>query len=159
MALGEDSSEWSMAAPVVGGKSAAATRNAESSVGAPVGAKRRGEREACGDSVIGNGCRIKGTLETKGNARIEGIVEGEIISEGELTIGEEATVRANVTAERLKVFGSVTGDISCSERVEAFSGGKIIGNIYSPRVALHDGVVFDGNCRMEKPASGIKSAI
>jgi cytoskeletal protein CcmA (bactofilin family) len=91
-----------------------------------------------------------GNLDLKGGAQIDGSVAGEISAEGELVIGESAQVKAAIQGEQVRVFGRVIGDIVCSERLELFSGARVTGNISSPRLIIHDGVIFDGSCQMEQ---------
>ena len=123
----------------------------------PAAAARTGADGSPGDrTVIGSSCRISGELQLSGTAQIEAAVEGQILSEGELIIGEAAEIRAAVYGAKVAVFGRVVGDITCSERLELFSGARVSGNICTPRLVIHDGVVFDGSCRMEtgEPVNG-----
>jgi cytoskeletal protein CcmA (bactofilin family) len=121
------------------------------------GARGISSRRATAGSVdarIGSRSRMLGSFEFLGGAELSGEVEGEIVAGGDLILGETASVRASIRGERLKIFGHLEGDIVCSERVEAFAGAKIAGDIYCPRVVMHDGVVFDGTCQMDSPAVG-----
>lgn len=103
-------------------------------------------REA--QTVIGVNCRLNGNLQLTGTSRIDGNVEGEIFSEGELTVGETAEIKSTINGQKVSIFGRVVGNIICSERLELFAGAKVSGCIVSPRIVMHDGVVFDGTCRM-----------
>lgn len=105
-------------------------------------------------TVIGPQCRMGGTFEFSGGAQIDGVLEGEITAEGELIIGETAQIKATIRGERVGVFGRVIGDIYCNDRLEIFSGARVSGNISSPRLVIHDGVVFDGSCCMDPEAAG-----
>ena len=44
--------------------------------------------------------------------------------------------------------GKVTGDIIARKRVELRAPAKLIGNITTPSVVIHEGVVFEGHCSM-----------
>lgn len=99
-------------------------------------------------SSIASGCGIKGELFFTGIAEINCRVEGQIASEGEFIVGESAQVFGDIRAERALIFGSVTGDIVCSERLELHAGARVVGSICSPRLVMHDGVRFEGECAM-----------
>src|SRR5206468_3939682 len=86
----------------------------------------------------------------RGVAQIDGVVEGEVLSEGELIIGEGAQINAKIRGQLVKVFGTVRGDIDCTERLELHNGAILAGNISSPSVVINDGVVFEGNCLMRE---------
>ncbi len=98
------------------------------------------------DSQLGSRSMMVGRFEFLGGAELHGELEGEILAKGDLILGESASIRASVQAERMKIFGQVEGDIDCEERIEAFAGARIAGNIRCPNVVMHDGVLFEGRC-------------
>lgn len=110
------------------------------------------------DSQVGSRSRMQGRFEFLGGAELHGEVEGEILAKGDLILGESASVRAKIQAERIKIFGQLEGDVECEERLEAFSGAKIAGNIVCPNVVMHDGVLFEGHCDMSSAADVEKDA-
>jgi cytoskeletal protein CcmA (bactofilin family) len=103
------------------------------------------------NSRIGRDCHFKGALELCGSTQIDGSVEGDIFSQGEVVISETGIVNGRISTERIKVFGQVVGDISCTESLEFHTGARIRGDIQSPSVAIHDGVLFEGRCSMPAP--------
>lgn len=105
-------------------------------------------RDSTLDSALGVHCRIKGSLEFGGKVRIDGTIEGQIAVDGELTIGEQGVVNGQITARSAFVLGRVTGDISCTERIELHAGATVTGDIQAPRVVIQDGVAYEGRCRM-----------
>jgi cytoskeletal protein CcmA (bactofilin family) len=108
------------------------------------------------DTVVGRECQLKGNFHFRGKTQLEGVIEGEISSDGDLYIGEGADIKATVQGERVHVFGRLIGDVVCSERLELFAGARVSGNIASPRLVVHDGVVFDGFCRMEEKVANLQ---
>jgi len=42
----------------------------------------------------------------------------------------------------------VTGDITARKRLEIRAPGKLFGNITTPCLVIHEGVVFEGQCTM-----------
>ncbi len=101
------------------------------------------------DTVVGGSCHLSGNFLFEGKCQLDCVVEGEISAKGDLYLGESADVKATIYAERLYVFGRLIGEIVCSERLEMFAGARVSGNVSSPRLVMHDGVVFDGFCRMD----------
>ena len=96
------------------------------------------------DSPIG----IEGQLSFDGPAQIDGQIEGEIVAQGDLVIGLGAVVKAKISAASVVVAGTVSGEISATERIELQSSAKMSGTIAGPRIAVHEGAVFEGNCTM-----------
>ena len=99
-------------------------------------------------AFLGKGSRVTGKLAFEGAVRIEGHVEGEIAAQDTLTIGESAVVNAQITGTSVIVHGRVTGDITARKRLEIRAPGKVFGNISAPSLAIHEGVVFEGQCSM-----------
>lgn len=97
---------------------------------------------------LGKGSHIAGKLSFEGTVRIDGHVEGEIAAQESVVIGETAVVKAQVAADSVVITGRVTGDITARRRVEIRAPGKLYGNITTPSLVIHDGVVFEGRCSM-----------
>lgn len=99
-------------------------------------------------AFLGNGSRISGKLIFEGAVRIEGNVEGEISAQDTLTIGETAVVNAQINGTSIIVQGKITGDITARKRLEIRAPGKVFGNVFTPSLVIHEGVVFEGQCTM-----------
>ena len=105
--------------------------------------------EASGTSAfLGKGSRVTGKLVFEGPARIEGHVEGEISAQDTLVIGEGAVVNAQIVGSAVVVHGRVTGDVTARKKLEIRAPGKLFGNITTPSLVIHEGVIFEGQCTM-----------
>jgi cytoskeletal protein CcmA (bactofilin family) len=100
-------------------------------------------------AYIDQGSKISGKLEFAGPAQIEGQVDGEISAKDSLMIGESAVVTAQIKASSIIVAGRVSGEIIASERIEIRPSAKVSGNLTTPRLVVHDGAIFEGNCAMQ----------
>jgi cytoskeletal protein CcmA (bactofilin family) len=97
---------------------------------------------------LGKGSKVTGTLSFEGTVRLEGQVDGELSAQDTLIVGESAVVNAQMTANSVIIKGKVTGDITARKRVEIRAPGKLFGNITTPSLVIHEGVVFEGHCSM-----------
>jgi cytoskeletal protein CcmA (bactofilin family) len=97
---------------------------------------------------LGKGSRVEGKLTFEGSVRIDGHVEGEIEAHDSVIVGDSAIINAQINAEIVVVKGKVTGDIAGRKRVELRAPGKLVGNITTPSLVIHEGVVFEGHCSM-----------
>jgi len=110
---------------------------------------RTGSEDGSGSSgFLGKGSRVVGKLSFEGPARIEGAVEGEILAQDTLTIGESAVVNAQITGNAVIIHGRVTGDVTARKKLEIRAPGRLLGNIATPNLVIHEGVVFEGQCTM-----------
>lgn len=99
-------------------------------------------------AFLGKGSRVTGKLAFEGTVRIEGQVEGEIAAQDTLIIGESAIVSAQITGSSIVIHGRVTGDVTARKRLEIRAPGKLFGNITTPSLVIHEGVIFEGQCAM-----------
>lgn len=105
------------------------------------------------NSIIGPGTEFKGILKDKESIRIDGKFEGEIQTEGSVTIGENATVQADIKAGAVAIAGKLIGDITCEGRVKIFSTGSLEGKVTAFDLTIAEGASFNGECRMN-PSAG-----
>ena len=73
-------------------------------------------------------------------------------------IGHGALVTAKIKAASVVVAGTVSGEITATERIEIRPSAKISGNLTAPRIAMHEGAMFEGHCAM-KPEEVAKKEI
>lgn len=102
-------------------------------------------------TVFGKDTQFFGDLKFKKSLQINGTFEGEIKSGGFLVIGEDAVVKANISAKTVIVKGTIYGNVEATDRLEIQSRGRIYGNIRTSKLTIADGVVFEGSCEMIKP--------
>lgn len=102
---------------------------------------------------LGQGSRVEGKLTFEGSVRIDGHIEGEISAQDTVIIGEGAELTAQIHANTVVVQGRLTGDIIARKRVELKAPATIVGNITTPSLVIHDGVVFEGHCSMGNAAN------
>jgi cytoskeletal protein CcmA (bactofilin family) len=105
-------------------------------------------RESALQASLGRGSRVEGKLRFDGSVRIDGQVDGEIEAQDTVIVGESAVINAQVTAGTIVVKGKVNGDVVAHKRVELQAPGKLVGNITTPSLVIHEGVVFEGHCSM-----------
>jgi cytoskeletal protein CcmA (bactofilin family) len=106
-------------------------------------------RTAAARAYLDQGSKISGKLQFEGPAQIEGQVDGEISAKDSLTIGESAVVTAQIKASSIVVAGKLSGEIIASQRIEIRPSAKVSGNLTTPRLVVHDGAIFEGNCNMQ----------
>jgi len=100
---------------------------------------------------IGKSVCVKGEISGDEDLTIEGKVEGKIdLKNHDLVIGSSAQIRAEITAKKIEIIGSVVGNVIASERVEIREVGSLEGDIVSPRVNIVDGAHFKGSVDMAK---------
>ncbi len=101
------------------------------------------------ESIIGADSLFKGEVEAKGTLRVDGGVEGNIRADW-VVIGEKALIRGDVEARGIIVGGKVEGNLRGKEIVELKNKGNVTGEIFSNKLTISEGAVFDGKSSMMK---------
>ncbi len=102
------------------------------------------------NSIIGEGSEFKGEFLINGLLRIDGRFKGTLETDGKVLIGQSGEATTDIKARVVVIGGTVRGNIFASERVIMLSTGRMYGNIITPSLVMEDGVVFDGNCIINK---------
>jgi cytoskeletal protein CcmA (bactofilin family) len=102
------------------------------------------------NAFLGKDTEFEGKFTFKGFVRIDGRFTGEIFSEGTLSVGETAIIRSDIHVSHIIISGEIRGNIIADNRIEIHAPGKVFGNIQAPAVIIEEGVIFEGNCRMQK---------
>lgn len=112
----------------------------------------RGNETASGDrhahSILQDGMVVQGTLEAKGDVRLDGRLEGKIHVSERLTVGSSGVLHADVEAGEVIIMGVVEGTIRAHRRLELRKGARVVGDIAAPILMIEEGVHFHGNCNM-----------
>jgi len=102
-----------------------------------------------GRAYLDKGSKVSGKLSFDGPARIDGQVDGEIHAKESIMIGESAVVTAQIKAASVVVAGKISGDIVATQRIEIRPSAKVLGNVTSPVLIIHEGALFEGHCSMQ----------
>jgi len=98
---------------------------------------------------IGTSVVFDGTLSSDEDLRFDGTLRGHIhVRNASLTIGEGATVEADIRAKQVVVQGMVQGSIAAAERIELTASATVIGSLTAERVVIADGARFNGGVDM-----------
>lgn len=99
-------------------------------------------------SFFGPGSKIEGNLEIDGDVRLQGVIQGKVSGSGTVTIGDQATIQANVFAPTVIVQGLVRGEIHARDRLELHKSAKVYGVLRAARIRIDEGAQFEGECKM-----------
>ena len=113
-------------------------------------------------TFLGKDTAFEGNLTFSGAIRIDGQFKGSINSSGTLVVGRDGRVQSDIRVGHIIVSGEVRGDILAEGSIEIQVPGRVFGDIQAPTVMIHQGVVFEGNCRtlpVRKDANPLKLSI
>jgi len=104
-------------------------------------------------NVIAKETKIVGEIVAQGNIRIEGTVEGTLRSEKKVVIGDSAKVIGNINAVDIEISGFIEGQVKCSETLYLKKTAVIKGDMFTNKLVVENGAVFNGKCQMTEDVS------
>jgi cytoskeletal protein CcmA (bactofilin family) len=104
-------------------------------------------------TILGAEAAFDGKLVFQGTVRIEGKFTGEISTDDVLLVTETAEVVASVNVGTLVLNGTLRGNVRAKRVVELQAPARLYGDIETPSLIIHAGVMFEGNCKMESMAA------
>jgi cytoskeletal protein CcmA (bactofilin family) len=94
---------------------------------------------------IGTAVRVEGKVISSEDLTIDGDVEGSIELGGHsLFIGKGASIKADLLAKTVIVFGAVRGNVRATEKIDLRDTGSIEGDVITPRFVMADGSTVRG---------------
>lgn len=93
-------------------------------------------------SILAVDCRIKGDLRSEGTLQVDGHITGDIVGKV-VVIGEKGCVVGAILAEKVRILGSVKGQIKASS-VELAKTAHVTGDIDHDSLEIAAGAHVEG---------------
>ena len=100
--------------------------------------------------MLGPQAVMEGSLVFEGTLFMNGHVKGTIESRaGSIVIGEDAVIHADIFVRSATINGEIKGKGRATERIELHPPARVYGDLTTPVVVIHEGVIFEGNCAIK----------
>ena len=106
------------------------------------------EQESKLPNIISTGTKITGDIETDGDFRIDGNIEGNVNSKGKVVVGNNGFVKGEIFCINAEISGTISGKITVSELLSLKSSSKVSGDIKTGKLSIEPGAIFTGTCTM-----------
>jgi len=94
---------------------------------------------------VGKALLVQGKIISNENLTIDGSVEGTIeLGDHSLTIGEGASIKADLIAQTIVISGAVAGNVRAKVKVDLRATGSVEGDIIAPLLVMAEGAVVSG---------------
>ena len=114
-----------------------------------------GEQDA--ETIIGAGVKVEGDVKGAGNILVEGHVNGTLTTEKDVTVGEQAEIKANISAANASIGGRVHGSVAVSGHLTIRSTANITGDIATKTIAVESGARINGHLKMGEEHASAKT--
>lgn len=100
---------------------------------------------------VGHGTSLTGDTSFQMMLRVDGHLTGTVTSDGgTLIVGNNGQLDAHVSVAVANVNGSISGDITATEKIHLGRTARVVGNISTPKLVIEEGATFEGGCTMLK---------
>ncbi len=100
------------------------------------------------ESFLGKNSNFKGELNVQGTLRVDGKVDGQLNVDN-VILSESAVVKGEIKAKKIIIGGTIDGSVRAQELVEIKSKGRVLGDIFTPKLAIIEGGRVDGRIEMK----------
>ena len=92
--------------------------------------------------------KIIGNIESDGDIRMDGAMEGKLNCKGRVVIGPDAHIKGTIYARNAEILGNVEGEITVIDLLTLKSTAFINGDLIMGKFSVEPGARFTGNCKM-----------
>ena len=103
---------------------------------------------------IAHDTKIIGNIESEGDIRLDGVLDGSLNCKGRVVLGPEARIKGEIHSNTAEISGTVEGEITVTDLLSLKSTAIITGDLIMGRFSVEPGARFSGICKMN---SGEKS--
>jgi cytoskeletal protein CcmA (bactofilin family) len=105
-----------------------------------------------GASIISSGTTLKGDINSTGDIRIDGTLQGNINCSAKVVIGAHGVVEGDISGQQADIMGRINGTIKVKELLQLKGGSNVTGNIYASKLQIETSANFNGQCHMTTTA-------
>ncbi len=120
--------------------------------------KNNSERTGELNTIVGKDSFFEGNLKVKQTIRVDGTINGDVETSESLIIGKDGKVTGNVSAQKLIVGGSLSGNVKVEGRTVLENQAVFDGELTTRLLVIDEGASFDGKCSMSKNKNIVKPA-
>jgi cytoskeletal protein CcmA (bactofilin family) len=95
-------------------------------------------------TIIAHGVKVEGDFSSQGDVLIEGEVHGKVATSGTLSVGAQAVLRADVSAEKALIAGSIEGNLNVASHLDLKATAKINGDVQCETATVESGATLSG---------------
>lgn len=99
-------------------------------------------------NTIAQDTKMEGNIESNGDIRIDGILEGDLDCKGRVVVGPDSKINGTIRCTSAEIMGIVTGEIFVKDLLSLRGSASITGNLTMGKLSVEPGALFFGHCKM-----------
>lgn len=106
-------------------------------------------------NTIAQDTKIKGNIESDGDIRIDGILEGDLDCKGRVVVGPDSKINGTIRCTSAEIMGFIKGEIIVKDLLSLKASTSITGNLTMGKLSVEPGARFIGHCKMISDEKGV----
>ncbi|MBQ2321633.1 MAG: polymer-forming cytoskeletal protein [Bacteroidales bacterium] len=99
-------------------------------------------------NIVGSGSKFTGDIETNGDLRVDGVIEGNIKSQGKVVLGSAGSIKGTIKCVSAEISGTFEGKVEISELLSLKASSFFKGEMTVNKLSIEPGAKFIGSCLM-----------
>jgi len=112
------------------------------------------EQVAASINRICENTKIVGTIETTGDIRIDGTLDGTILSTGRVVVGLKGKIKGDMNCTCVDVSGRIKGNVVANDVLILKEKSVFVGELTTQKLIIESGATFNGICKMPNKENG-----
>jgi len=100
-------------------------------------------------NTIARNTMLTGDIQSDGDFRVDGKIEGTIKTTGRVVIGKDGVVTGNIDCANADIEGTFSGKLLVEEVLSLKSTADISGEVTMGKLAVEPGAAFNATCAMK----------
>ncbi|QNM84834.1 polymer-forming cytoskeletal protein [Polaribacter pectinis] len=100
-------------------------------------------------NVVAKNTTIVGDINSDGDFRIDGTLEGTLKTNGRVIIGVDGLIKGNVEATNADIEGKFSGQLQVSNTLTIKATANISGDVVIGKLSIEPGASFNATCAMK----------
>lgn len=107
-------------------------------------------------NILGNGTSVTGDINSEGDIRIDGKLDGNLNTKGKVVIGKSGAIKGEIKCAQAEISGTLEGKIHVEQLLSLKASSRINGDIITSKLAIEPDALFSGTCNMDTPKSSAR---
>lgn len=108
-------------------------------------------------NILASNTSIVGEINSDGDFRIDGTLEGVLKTDGRVVIGKTGVIKGNVTCVNADVEGAFSGELNVSNTLAVKTSADISGDVITGKLSVEPGANFNATCSMKGAVKELKN--
>ncbi|WP_223550158.1 polymer-forming cytoskeletal protein [Aestuariivivens sp. NBU2969] len=104
---------------------------------------------ASSQNIIAQGTKIVGDINSEGDLRIDGAIEGNLKTTGKVVVGKKGTIKGTLQGTEAYFEGKFDGKLALSGTLTLKATAYIQGEVVVGKLAVEPGATFNVTCMMK----------